>query len=44
MQDMEAALVALRESNRSSSLPEDWKGPVEQWKGLKHEDGDLKEL
>lgn len=42
---MEAALVALRDANPSSSLPEDWTGPdVQHWKGLKYDDGDLKEL
>jgi hypothetical protein len=41
---MEAALISLRDANPSSSLPEDWKGPVQQWKGLKLEDGHLKEL
>jgi hypothetical protein len=41
---MEAALVQLRDANPSSSLPDDWSGPVDQWKGLKRDDGVLKEL
>jgi len=45
---MEAALTALRDANPTSSLPEDWKGPWQQWRGLKLvDDGegtDLKEL
>jgi hypothetical protein len=45
MEALQAALVSLRDVNPSSSLPEDWQGPLEQWRGLKHdEDGTLKEL
>lgn len=38
------ALQAFRDANKSSSLVDDWKGPSEQWRGLKTEEGELTEL
>jgi hypothetical protein len=42
--DVTQALLAFRDANKSSSLVDDWKGPSEQWRGLKTEEGELTEL
>eukprot|EP00882_Tetradesmus_deserticola_P010827 GHRQ01011439.1.p2 GENE.GHRQ01011439.1~~GHRQ01011439.1.p2 ORF type:complete len:129 (+),score=35.61 GHRQ01011439.1:280-666(+) len=42
--DVTQALLAFRDANKSSSLVDDWKGPSEQWRGLKKEEGELTEL
>lgn len=44
LQGVQASLEAFRTANQTSSLPEDWKGPLHRWKGLKVEEGALAEL